>query len=98
MCFSSISKEPEEDRNQNSHAATIPAEFHPSQDQNADANSHTQDQDREFWETPCEFTPESRLEAHRHLEEKRKAKERQRYTTKNMKIHRFSFCYYQITI
>uniref|UniRef100_A0A3B4ZSJ1 Leucine-rich repeat-containing protein 6 n=1 Tax=Stegastes partitus TaxID=144197 RepID=A0A3B4ZSJ1_9TELE len=27
--------------------------------------------EREFWETPCSFTPESRLEAHRHLEQKR---------------------------
>ena len=32
--------------------------------------------EREFWHTPCAFTPESRLEAHRHLEEKRKAKEK----------------------
>uniref|UniRef100_A0A665UPV6 Leucine-rich repeat-containing protein 6 n=1 Tax=Echeneis naucrates TaxID=173247 RepID=A0A665UPV6_ECHNA len=31
----------------------------------------------EFWHTPCSFTPESRLEAHRHLEEERKAKERE---------------------
>lgn len=29
----------------------------------------------EFWHTPCAFTPESRVEAHRHMEEKRKAKE-----------------------
>ncbi|KAM9349505.1 dynein axonemal assembly factor 11 [Symphorus nematophorus] len=33
-------------------------------------------QEREFWHTPCAFTPESRVEAHRHLEEKRKAKEK----------------------
>ncbi|CAJ1072925.1 protein tilB homolog [Xyrichtys novacula] len=33
-------------------------------------------QESEFWHTPCSFTPESRLEAHRHLEEKRKAKEK----------------------
>ncbi|XP_028283189.1 dynein axonemal assembly factor 11 [Parambassis ranga] len=32
-------------------------------------------QEKEFWNTPCSFTPESRLEAHRHLEEKRRAKE-----------------------
>ncbi|XP_049888484.1 dynein axonemal assembly factor 11-like [Epinephelus moara] len=32
--------------------------------------------EREFWHTPCSFTPESRLEAHRHLEETRKAKEK----------------------
>uniref|UniRef100_A0A8D3BVL4 Leucine-rich repeat-containing protein 6 n=1 Tax=Scophthalmus maximus TaxID=52904 RepID=A0A8D3BVL4_SCOMX len=38
-----------------------------------------EDEDRrekEFWNTPCSFTPESRLEAHRHLEEKRRAKEK----------------------
>lgn len=31
--------------------------------------------EEEFWHTPCAFTPESRVEAHRHMEEKRKAKE-----------------------
>ncbi|XP_075878349.1 dynein axonemal assembly factor 11 isoform X2 [Nelusetta ayraudi] len=31
-----------------------------------------------FWHTPCAFTPESRVEAHRHMEEKRKAKEQRR--------------------
>ncbi|XP_019730468.1 protein tilB homolog isoform X2 [Hippocampus comes] len=31
--------------------------------------------EKEFWHTPCPFTPESRLEAHRHLEAKRRAKE-----------------------
>ncbi|XP_049454488.1 dynein axonemal assembly factor 11 isoform X2 [Epinephelus fuscoguttatus] len=34
--------------------------------------------EREFWHTPCSFTPESRLEAHRHLEETRKAKEKEK--------------------
>ncbi|XP_034534259.1 protein tilB homolog isoform X2 [Notolabrus celidotus] len=34
-------------------------------------------QEREFWHTPCSFTPESRLEAHRHLEEKKTAKEKE---------------------
>ncbi|XP_008291387.1 dynein axonemal assembly factor 11 [Stegastes partitus] len=38
--------------------------------------------EREFWETPCSFTPESRLEAHRHLEQKRTAKKKQRYMPK----------------
>ncbi|XP_044863631.1 dynein axonemal assembly factor 11 isoform X3 [Mauremys mutica] len=33
------------------------------------------DEDRAFWEEPTPFTPESRLEAHRHLEEKRRVKE-----------------------
>ncbi|KAG7260787.1 hypothetical protein CRUP_026919 [Coryphaenoides rupestris] len=29
--------------------------------------------EREFWETPCAFSPESRLEAHRHLEAKKRS-------------------------
>ena len=29
-------------------------------------------QEREFWEKPCAFSPESRLEAHRHLEAKKR--------------------------
>ncbi|KAM4727724.1 dynein axonemal assembly factor 11 [Anableps anableps] len=32
-----------------------------------------EEEEQEFWHTPCSFTPESRLEAHRRLEEKRKA-------------------------
>ncbi|XP_029931014.1 dynein axonemal assembly factor 11 [Myripristis murdjan] len=32
--------------------------------------------EKEFWETPCDFTPESRLEVHRHLQEKKRAKEK----------------------
>uniref|UniRef100_A0A8C4ZQ19 Leucine-rich repeat-containing protein 6 n=1 Tax=Gadus morhua TaxID=8049 RepID=A0A8C4ZQ19_GADMO len=34
--------------------------------------SEEERQDREFWEKPCAFSPESRLEAHRHLEAKQK--------------------------
>ncbi|XP_055059259.2 dynein axonemal assembly factor 11 isoform X1 [Misgurnus anguillicaudatus] len=50
------------------------------QNQESSFKSHTdaKDQDREFWEKPCAFTPESRIEAHRHLEEKRRAKEKER--------------------
>uniref|UniRef100_A0A8C8VEP0 Leucine-rich repeat-containing protein 6 n=1 Tax=Pelusios castaneus TaxID=367368 RepID=A0A8C8VEP0_9SAUR len=33
------------------------------------------EEDRAFWEEPTPYTPESRIEAHRHLEEKRRAKE-----------------------
>ncbi|XP_065435623.1 dynein axonemal assembly factor 11 isoform X3 [Chrysemys picta bellii] len=33
------------------------------------------EEDRAFWEEPTPYTPESRLEAHRHLEEKRRVKE-----------------------
>ncbi|KAL0966716.1 hypothetical protein UPYG_G00299210 [Umbra pygmaea] len=31
----------------------------------------SEEQEKEFWEKPCAFTPESRLEAHRHLEKKK---------------------------
>ncbi|XP_029310027.1 dynein axonemal assembly factor 11 isoform X2 [Cottoperca gobio] len=34
--------------------------------------------EKEFWHTPCSFTPESRVEVHRHLEEKKKTKEKER--------------------
>uniref|UniRef100_A0A8C2YZ38 Leucine-rich repeat-containing protein 6 n=1 Tax=Cyclopterus lumpus TaxID=8103 RepID=A0A8C2YZ38_CYCLU len=34
--------------------------------------------EEEFWHTPCAFTPESRLEAHRHLKEKKKGKEKEK--------------------
>ncbi|XP_026797064.3 dynein axonemal assembly factor 11 [Pangasianodon hypophthalmus] len=47
-------------------------ECHPNQ------NSNSEDEENDFWEKPCAFTPESRLEAHRHLEEKRRTKERLR--------------------
>ncbi|KAL7386485.1 hypothetical protein ABVT39_009259 [Epinephelus coioides] len=40
--------------------------------------SDEEQREREFWHTPCSFTPESRLEAHRHLEETRKAKEKEK--------------------
>uniref|UniRef100_A0A8C2Y994 Leucine-rich repeat-containing protein 6 n=1 Tax=Coturnix japonica TaxID=93934 RepID=A0A8C2Y994_COTJA len=33
------------------------------------------EEDRRFWEEPTPYTPESRLEAHRYIEEKRKAKD-----------------------
>ncbi|XP_059201314.1 dynein axonemal assembly factor 11 isoform X2 [Centropristis striata] len=51
------------------------------ENQEAEENTTSTDWDeaqreKEFWHTPCSFTPESRLEAHRHLEEKRKAKEK----------------------
>lgn len=37
------------------------------------------EEDRRFWEEPTPYTPESRLETHRYLEEKRRAKENTRY-------------------
>ncbi|XP_053738856.1 dynein axonemal assembly factor 11 isoform X2 [Synchiropus splendidus] len=36
-----------------------------------------EEREREFWHTPCLFTPESRLETHRHLEETRKSNEKE---------------------
>ncbi|XP_076838258.1 dynein axonemal assembly factor 11 isoform X2 [Brachyhypopomus gauderio] len=52
----------------------------PTQNLHTDVSSHSTDtlEEREFWEKPCAFTPESRLEAHRHLEEKRRQKEKMR--------------------
>ncbi|KAL6467831.1 hypothetical protein MHYP_G00235080 [Metynnis hypsauchen] len=72
---SNFSDEAKENRNQDSNAES---EYSPEQDQNLALNSHSEEQEREFWEKPCAFTPESRLEAHRYLEEKKTAKERQR--------------------
>ncbi|XP_062336495.1 dynein axonemal assembly factor 11 isoform X1 [Osmerus eperlanus] len=34
------------------------------------------EKDKEFWEKPCAFTPESRLEAHQHQEDMKKKKQR----------------------
>lgn len=55
-------------------------ECHPNQ------NSNSEDEENDFWEKPCAFTPESRLDACRHLEEKRRAKERVRYTVRETEI------------
>lgn len=35
----------------------------------------------DFWQTPCSFTPESRLEAHRHLQDKRRDKNKDKEKT-----------------
>ncbi|KAF5889441.1 protein tilB [Clarias magur] len=48
-------------------------------------NSNSDNEESSFWGEPCAFTPESRLEAHRHLEEKRRAKERVREPKKKDK-------------
>jgi len=37
------------------------------------------EEDRRFWEEPTPYTPESRLETHRYIEEKRRAKDSTRY-------------------
>uniref|UniRef100_A0A671N936 Leucine-rich repeat-containing protein 6 n=1 Tax=Sinocyclocheilus anshuiensis TaxID=1608454 RepID=A0A671N936_9TELE len=48
------------------------------QNPESSSKAHTEDKEKEFWEKPCPFTTESRLEAHRHLEDKRRAKEKER--------------------
>ncbi|XP_069710795.1 dynein axonemal assembly factor 11-like isoform X2 [Phaenicophaeus curvirostris] len=45
------------------------------------------DEDRKFWEEPTPYTPESRLETHRYIEEKRRAKENTRESKKREKPH-----------
>ncbi|NXF03734.1 TILB protein, partial [Smithornis capensis] len=43
------------------------------------------EEDRRFWEEPTPYTPESRLETHRYIEEKRRAKENIRESKKREK-------------
>ncbi|XP_061230116.1 dynein axonemal assembly factor 11-like isoform X3 [Neopsephotus bourkii] len=43
------------------------------------------DEDKRFWEEPTPYTPESRLETHRYIEEKRRAKENVRESKKKEK-------------
>ncbi|NXE89605.1 TILB protein, partial [Menura novaehollandiae] len=43
------------------------------------------EEDRRFWEEPTPYTPESRLETHRYIEEKRKAKDNKRESKKREK-------------
>ncbi|NXT28898.1 TILB protein, partial [Syrrhaptes paradoxus] len=43
------------------------------------------EEDRRFWEEPTPYTPESRLETHRYIEEKRRAKDNTRETKKREK-------------
>uniref|UniRef100_A0A671L2U4 Leucine-rich repeat-containing protein 6 n=1 Tax=Sinocyclocheilus anshuiensis TaxID=1608454 RepID=A0A671L2U4_9TELE len=56
---------------------------HQNPESSSKAHTDTEDKEKEFWEKPCPFTPESRLEAHRHLEDKRRAKEKERDKPKN---------------
>ncbi|XP_028646719.2 dynein axonemal assembly factor 11 [Erpetoichthys calabaricus] len=49
------------------------------------SDADEEESDKEFWEKPTQFTPESRIETHRHMEEKRKAKEAQSEATKKKK-------------
>ncbi|OWK61507.1 Protein tilB [Lonchura striata] len=43
------------------------------------------DEDRKFWDEPTPYTPESRLETHRYIEEKRRAKDNGRESKKREK-------------
>ncbi|XP_043076506.1 dynein axonemal assembly factor 11 [Puntigrus tetrazona] len=56
---------------------------HHNPESSCKTHTDTEDEEKEFWEKPCPFTPESRLEAHRHLEDKRRAKEKEREKPKN---------------
>lgn len=56
---------------------------HQNPESSCKAHTDGEDKEKEFWEKPCPFTPESRLEAHRHLEDKRRAKEKEREKPKN---------------
>uniref|UniRef100_A0A8C1DBJ3 Leucine-rich repeat-containing protein 6 n=1 Tax=Cyprinus carpio carpio TaxID=630221 RepID=A0A8C1DBJ3_CYPCA len=56
---------------------------HQNPESSSKAHTDAEDKEKEFWEKPCPFTPESRLEAHRHLEDKRRAKEKEREKPKN---------------
>ncbi|XP_066543674.1 dynein axonemal assembly factor 11 isoform X2 [Amia ocellicauda] len=61
------------------------AETHPVADTK---NALQEEDDKDFWEQPCAFTPESRLQTHRHLEEKRRAREAERDKDKKTKAPR----------
>lgn len=55
---------------------------HETQGTEKHKGSDEDEMDKKFWEEPTPFTPESRLETHRHLEEKRKANDAKRETEK----------------
>ncbi|XP_063076602.1 dynein axonemal assembly factor 11 [Engraulis encrasicolus] len=43
-----------------------------SDEESPESEAERLQREKEFWETPCDYTPESRMEAHRHMEEKRR--------------------------
>ncbi|XP_018418575.1 PREDICTED: protein tilB homolog [Nanorana parkeri] len=53
-----------------------------------DATADESEEDKAFWQEPTHYTPESRLEMHRYLEEKRKSKESQSEDKKKVKPQR----------
>ncbi|KAM4704915.1 dynein axonemal assembly factor 11 [Rhinophrynus dorsalis] len=60
-------------------------ENEPKRSKSQDARRDEKDEDQAFWQQPSQFTPEARLETHRYMEEKRKAKESQSEEKKNVK-------------
>uniref|UniRef100_A0A8C4T084 Leucine-rich repeat-containing protein 6 n=1 Tax=Erpetoichthys calabaricus TaxID=27687 RepID=A0A8C4T084_ERPCA len=62
---------------------TVTSDIQTEEEHISDADE--EESDKEFWEKPTQFTPESRIETHRHMEEKRKAKEAQSEATKKKK-------------
>ncbi|XP_034039660.1 LOW QUALITY PROTEIN: protein tilB homolog [Thalassophryne amazonica] len=63
---------PESEKHQEKQAATAN-----TKQTTVCANVDEKEREREFWETPCSFTPESRLEVSRRLEEKRWSKNKE---------------------
>ncbi|XP_068423998.1 dynein axonemal assembly factor 11 isoform X2 [Clinocottus analis] len=65
----------DEERKPGSKGAA-PVENQENQENQEDEQLDEERREQEFWNTPCAFTPESRLEAHRHMEEKKKGKKK----------------------
>ncbi|NXU59411.1 TILB protein, partial [Turnix velox] len=54
-------------------------------EQETSRTAEDDEEDRRFWQEPTPYTPETRLETHRYIEEKRKAKENTRESKKREK-------------
>ncbi|KAM9308461.1 dynein axonemal assembly factor 11 [Gastrophryne carolinensis] len=68
------------EENKENHVGTPPG--------GQDAASDENEKDREFWQKPTQYTPESRLETHRYMEEKRNNKESRGQEEKKVKAAR----------
>uniref|UniRef100_A0A8C3MBJ9 Leucine-rich repeat-containing protein 6 n=1 Tax=Geospiza parvula TaxID=87175 RepID=A0A8C3MBJ9_GEOPR len=72
-CFQGITPDsPQEKPNQ--------AEADGEQERCRTVENYDDDEDRKFWEEPTPYTPESRLETHRYIEEKTETKKREKTT------------------
>uniref|UniRef100_A0A8C4T2B8 Leucine-rich repeat-containing protein 6 n=1 Tax=Erpetoichthys calabaricus TaxID=27687 RepID=A0A8C4T2B8_ERPCA len=79
-----VQEKHEAERNlENKNRRKLPEKVQTEEEHISDADE--EESDKEFWEKPTQFTPESRIETHRHMEEKRKAKEAQSEATKKKK-------------